>query len=340
MYLFSILLTIIVPIFFIVTLAHLETYHTIRLPIVIMAFVWGSVSFFLSRQIEQLIVQTAMVDTFTLISFIAPIFEESIRSVAIIVMYVFVLVRYSGDAMIYGLAVGSGFAIMENLLYINIELVNEIAATGTVNPNVLLGNTLVRIVSTGFLHAGIAAIVASLVSGIVYYRNWGAFGLALIILLGAIMVHSAYNVIVWIEHGGLSFVVSIFIGVTTIVSLIALLNYNIQHEYNQIVSELHYDPSRAFTHKLDNGLTVLEHIKRDHGKKQMKLVEKYLIQEGQIAVYVEHLDNGNYRPRAIRSLRRAIAADLRRAHRILERMTPEVKHELRAVGLINPISLL
>jgi hypothetical protein len=234
---------------------------------------------------------------------------------------------------------GSGFAIMENILYIFRSLFTLYVATGTLLPSHVLGNALLRILSTGLLHAGIAAVVASIVNGIVYYRSWGAFGFSLILMLGAIMMHSAYNTIFWLSNDDISFLVGIIIGLSIIVTLVGLLNYNLRHEYNQIIEELHYDPERILSHKTQNGTPLLDHIHQQHGKKQKKLVEKYLIKHGQIAVYTEHLDNANYRPRAIRSLRRAIAADLRRARRIFARMTPELQQELKQIGIINAVSL-
>lgn len=314
----------------------------VRLPVVILALVWGMLSVGLSTLFERAVTALFVTDHFTLTVLIAPLVEEGFKSVAIIMMYIFVLVRYSGDAMIYGFAVGSGFAIVENVEYVILEPLMEYLATGTVSPYGVLGAALARTAATGLMHGTIAATVATVASSIVHYRRARALWVSIALIGAAILVHIIHNAALWLEQQNIELTVHLIVGGIMLFGLILLLNFNVRHEYNQILKELHYDPMNAVEHTtLASGeeVNLLNYIRQQQGRKQMKLAESYLVKQGQIAVYVEHLDNGDFRETAIRELRRAIHADRIRARRIFDRMDPDTQAVLQQANLVDAVPL-
>lgn len=311
MVIISLALIILLPILFIYALTLLETYHTVRLPVLMIAVGWGVISFFLSGIVENTAIAATSIDYPTLTMLIAPIVEESFKSVAIIVMYVFVLVRYTGDAMIYGAGVGTGFAIAENIRYI-------LLASDTA-----LGIALTRIVSTGLLHIGIAAVVATAASVVVYYNRRHALWTAMVLVVSAMIVHGLYNAALWLEDDSIIVITSVFIGMVMLIAMLFLLNFNVRHETNQIIHELRHDPSQFLLHTVQHEgkeINVLDYVHQVYGHDQMVLVHDYLLTQGQLAVYTEHLDNGDHREAAIRALNREIAHHKRQVLQILDKM--------------------
>lgn len=340
MFLISLVLVIVIPCILIAALVQLEAYHTVRLPVLILALIWGIISFFLTRFVYEMASISILVDHFTLTVFIAPVVEEGFKSVAIIVMYAFVLVRYPGDAMIYGFAVGSGFGMCENALYVLIEPLMEYLETGTVTPLNLLGVALTRMASTGLIHATIGAVVATAVSATVYYKPLRALRVTVAVMFGAIVAHAVYNLVLWLEDDSLILISGLTTGILCLIALIILLNFIARSEKHQIIDELHYDPAQILTQAVNaagESVNPLAYIQQQFGRKQANLVLDYLTKQGQIAVYAEQLDDGDHRPTTIRALERAIRVDQARAERIYRRMKPDVQEWLQQMKLINAI---
>lgn len=331
------------PCVFVVALVQLESYHTVRLPVVVLALTWGIVCVYIASAIENNVIQSLDLNQFTLTTVIAPVTEEVLKSSFLIIAYIFVLIRYSGDATIYGFAVGSGFAIVENSIYMLIEPLNQYLATGTVTESSILGAALIRSVSTALVHGGITAMVMTAASFIIYYRGGRALLAGIGVIIGAILLHVTFNALLWIDNEQLIVIGAVLLGAANVIMLVVLMNFNVRHEYNQIVKELHYDPMKILSQMVvENGkeVTVLEHIRHQYGRRQQKLVERYLSKQGQVAVYAEHLDDGDQRPRVIRSLNRDIKIDRRRSHRIYKRMKPEVQQWLHQVNLVDAVPVV
>lgn len=82
--------------------------------------------------------------------FVAPWIEEALKGAIIVGLFVFNRVGYKIDAALSGLAIGAGFAIVENSIYLS-------QAT-TMSPAIWL----VRGAGTAVMHSGTAAIMATL----------------------------------------------------------------------------------------------------------------------------------------------------------------------------------
>lgn len=330
MFIISVVIAILLPCLLIAALIMLESYHLVRWPVLLLALGWGVISFYLSEGVETFATTTFPINYETLTILIAPLVEESFKSVAILVMYVFVLVRYTGDATIYGFAVGSGFAIVENLHYI------------ALSPDHALGVALARVTSTGLIHAGIAAIVATAASVIVHYRWFHALRVALVMVLGAMIAHGIYNAVLWLEADHIIVLSAVITGMTTLFAILVLLNFNVRHETNQIIAELQHDPAQVLDHTVrqgDHEVNLLDYVRQTFGAEPMKLVHDYLLTQGQIAVYTEHLDNGDLRPAAIRALNREIDHHNDRALRVFNQMDTLTQDWLRQMLIADGMTI-
>jgi RsiW-degrading membrane proteinase PrsW (M82 family) len=120
--------------------------------------------------------------------YVAPIMEESLKALLIVALFVFNRIGYLIDAAIAGFAIGAGFAVAENLFYLQ-----QFATAG-------VGVWVVRGFGTAIMHGGATAILAVLALALFTPRLRASadrfrFNPALFLpgLAAAIAVHIGFN---------------------------------------------------------------------------------------------------------------------------------------------------
>jgi RsiW-degrading membrane proteinase PrsW (M82 family) len=113
--------------------------------------------------------------------YVAPVVEETLKAVFVVYLLRRSRVGFVVDAAIHGFAIGAGFALLENVLYLQL------------NPGATLWSWVVRGFGTAVMHGSATAIVA-MVSKTLHNRR-DAFRLHLVLPgLGVAMVlHALYN---------------------------------------------------------------------------------------------------------------------------------------------------
>ena len=113
------------------------------------------------------------------VPFYAPLFEEILKAlVALCVMRLFRIVFFA-EALCYGAAIGAGFSLVENIIYINFS------------PDMLFATALFRGLGTSMLHIGCSSLflvlwlLAKNNSWKSVFRLWG--------ILPCILIHALYN---------------------------------------------------------------------------------------------------------------------------------------------------
>lgn len=113
--------------------------------------------------------------------FVAPIIEESLKAAWVVYLMSRNKVGFVVDAAIYGFGIGTGFACVENLYYLNVQ------QTATI------WTWIIRGFGTAVMHGGTTAILA-MVSRTLHNRVDGLRAWRLFPGLGvAIVLHSLYN---------------------------------------------------------------------------------------------------------------------------------------------------
>jgi RsiW-degrading membrane proteinase PrsW (M82 family) len=174
----------------------LDRYEKEPLGLLAATFFWGAVpaillallaEFVLGIPFASLLEQPAA--QFISGSLVAPLVEESVKGVAILLLFLLFRHEFDGilDGIVYGALVGFGFAMTENGLY----LLGAMAEGGA---GVWLTVVFVRTLVFGLNHGLFSAIVGM---GLGYaattsnaFARWGTPPLALIL---AIVVHSVHN---------------------------------------------------------------------------------------------------------------------------------------------------
>ncbi len=121
----------------------------------------------------------------TLRRYVAPLIEETVKAGYLVFLIRSARVGFLVDAGILGFAVGTGFALVENLYY------------ASVTGDTRLGLWIVRGLGTAVMHGSTTAIVGILSKSLTERRASGSLLLFLPGLLLAASAHALFNHVVW-----------------------------------------------------------------------------------------------------------------------------------------------
>ena len=120
-------------------------------------------------------------DQYQYAHFGAPVVEESVKSVSWIFLIATARVAFLVDSAICGFAAGAGFALVENVFYMQV-----LVDTG-------LGVWLLRGFGTAVMHGGVAAIGAFVSVYLFESRKWRGVRQFAPGLVSAMLLHSFFN---------------------------------------------------------------------------------------------------------------------------------------------------
>lgn len=133
---------------FLATLVLLDSYKLVRIRWVLSTIGLGCLAAVLSYSINAAGLQWLDIEFVSYTRYVAPFAEEALKSLVIVVLMRHNRIGFLVDAAIFGFAVGTGFAILENLFYLRLL------------PDTGLGTWIVRGFGTAFMHGGSTAIFA------------------------------------------------------------------------------------------------------------------------------------------------------------------------------------
>lgn len=168
---------------FLATLLYLDSYKLVRMRTVL-AVVAAGAAVAVACYFANAAVLNALHVEFTSYSrYVAPIVEELLKAVVIVWLIHANRIGFLVDAAIFGFAVGTGFALVENIYFL--EIVKD---TG-------IGTWIVRGFGTAIMHGGATAIFAVMGTAMLEATPGNDLDFrALLPGLGiAIVLHSAYN---------------------------------------------------------------------------------------------------------------------------------------------------
>jgi len=114
---------------------------------------------------------------------VSPLVEETLKALPIVLLIRRERIGFMVDAAILGFAIGSGFAIVENLDYLHLDAHADLATW------------LVRGFGTALMHGGATALFASMAVSTLELRphaGWLAFGPGLAV---AVLLHASFNIL-------------------------------------------------------------------------------------------------------------------------------------------------
>ena len=172
----------ILPVFlFLGALVLIDSYKLVALRAILLSVAAGVVAGLVSYGVNVWLRPALDLDWDRYSRYVAPVVEESLKAAFVVYLLRRNKVGFVVDAAIHGFGIGTGFAFLENLYYLQ------------VNPGAPVWTWIVRGFGTAIMHGGATAIVA-MVSKTLHNRL-DAFRLYLLLpgLAVAVVLHSLYN---------------------------------------------------------------------------------------------------------------------------------------------------
>ena len=144
------LLALLPVVLFLVALVLMDSFKLVRPVDIGVAIAWGGLVALGLEAVHRVMLDSGQVDSRTLVRYIAPVGEELLKAVFIVVLFARHRVGFLVDAAVQGFAVGAGFALLENVSYLRAM------------PDAPLMLWVVRGLGTAVLHGATTAIVAIL----------------------------------------------------------------------------------------------------------------------------------------------------------------------------------
>jgi len=166
---------------FLAGLVQLDGYKLVRMRMMLALVATGALAAGLSYVLNNLAFAHFHGSFVTYSRYVSPWIEESLKAALLIFLIRTRRVGLPVDAGIAGFAIGTGFAIIENLYYL------------AARPNNALAVQVIRGFGTAIMHGGTAAILAMITNTLYERRPGGGLHLLLPGLLAAVALHIGYN---------------------------------------------------------------------------------------------------------------------------------------------------
>ena len=166
---------------FLGALVLIDSYKLVALRVILLSVAAGVVAALASYGVNVVLRPALGLDFSRYSMYVAPVVEETLKATFVVYLLQRNKVGFVVDAAIHGFGIGTGFAVLENLYYLQ------------VNPGATLWSWIVRGLGTAIMHGGTTAIVA-MVSRTLHNRR-DAFRLHFVLpgLVVAVVLHSLYN---------------------------------------------------------------------------------------------------------------------------------------------------
>jgi RsiW-degrading membrane proteinase PrsW (M82 family) len=154
-----ILISLIPVLAFLAALIYSDSFKLVKRSLALQALLSGIIAAAISYVINTYLLASLIIQTTTYTYYISPVIEETLKASFIIYLIAKQKTGFMIDAAIYGFAVGAGFALLENIYYLN----------AIDQPNLIVW--FIRGFGTAVMHGGTTAIFAILTKNISDRKN-------------------------------------------------------------------------------------------------------------------------------------------------------------------------
>jgi RsiW-degrading membrane proteinase PrsW (M82 family) len=177
----GVVLSVVPVLLFLGALVIIDSYKLVALKSVLLAAAVGGAMAALSYVVNVRLAPALGLPLVGYARYVAPVLEEVLKAAFIVVMLRRNRIGFVVDAAIYGFAIGTGFALVENVYYM------------VVTPDAPLWTWLVRGLGTAIMHGCATAVFAMAARALRAPTTQLGWGRLIPGLLVAILLHSLYN---------------------------------------------------------------------------------------------------------------------------------------------------
>lgn len=271
----AIVIAMAVPIVFLALVRWLDLYASGSFRQVLLCFAWGAVAFFLALQVNSFI--GGFVGFTSLATLVAPVIEEIVKSLVLVYQVRRPGFTYFVDGAIYGFAAGTGFAVLENWLYLG--------RGGDAGLSVAFG----RAFSTALMHGSATALVGISLGRLRCGRGLGRYASLFIGWAAAMTLHLAFNNLVSVDAGRWTLILAIGLGLAGAGMVAGFIFRGLREERCWLAETLglHVGVSAgesAVVQQLDDLERLLAPVEAHFGRAKRQQVEGFLKLQAQLGL--------------------------------------------------------
>ncbi|MGB8646483.1 MAG: PrsW family intramembrane metalloprotease [Anaerolineae bacterium] len=265
-----------IPIAFLLLVRWLDLYASGSFWTVILCFIWGVLAFSIVFPINDFFI--ARLGYWEVVKGTAPVVEEITKSLMLIYLVRRPNFTYFVDGAIFGFAIGTGFAVRENIFYL----------TSTPDVSLMLG--LTRAFSTSLMHGSASALVGVALGRLRFARGWSRIIAPVVGWTAAIALHLSYNNIINTQDAGLIIIlIGVVIGLGGVGLNAGFIMWGLQEEKRWLRETLKLDVGvssgeSSVIQKLDDLSEMLVPIRDRFGPEKAKQVETFLRLQAQLGL--------------------------------------------------------
>lgn len=236
---------------FLMVLLYLDSFKLINRNILIITILWGIIAALISFYLNNLTLSLFNIYEELFFRLVSPFVEETLKGLLLVILIYKSRIGFRIDGAIYGFAIGTGFALYENVFFIH-ELHS--------------GNIWIWIIrgfGTAIMHGGTTSILAVFMMNAKEKRG-SIFKYFLIGWLIAVVIHSLYN------HFLMPPIPSMF-AILIIVSVIEVAVFNVNERLLRDWLELEFDSEVKLLGMIRRG----EFAKTNAGKYLLSIRENF-----------------------------------------------------------------
>jgi CheY-like chemotaxis protein/RsiW-degrading membrane proteinase PrsW (M82 family) len=318
--LFSILFAISIPLLFLYIFWVTEVFVLTKRRWVFASLAWGAAMFLIAVAINNFLLRGITV-YLVVVLVIAPVLEELIKAIFLLVLSTRQKITYSFHGVIYGFAIGTGFSVFENLFYIY------------QHPNSALEITLARVLSSSLMHATVSGFVGLMLGYVVLYGRavrYQIFGLALAL---AILAHATYNLIISSDDTTLLNLVGIFFGLGGSFVLYRVVQQDLKRQRKEIQTHLLGELSSGelvALHQPEEVLEILEYYEGALGQDRAEQITQYINLQAQLGMLRKTLAE-TQRPELTQTIQSQITSVQAQANQVRQQLGVYTSAWLRSV---------
>jgi RsiW-degrading membrane proteinase PrsW (M82 family) len=165
---------------FLAGLVYLDSYKLVKLRVVVAVVASGMIAAGACYLMNGFLLDRLPIGFTAFTRYVSPFTEEILKALVIVALVAGHRVGFLVDAAIFGFAVGTGFAVVENLIYVEQF------------PGASMGTWIVRGLGTAIMHGGTTAMLAML--GLTLRDSGRSIAIAFLPgYAAAVILHSAFN---------------------------------------------------------------------------------------------------------------------------------------------------
>lgn len=280
----ALLIATAIPVVVLYIIFSRNLYATTTPLFIVLCVAWGVLSFGLAFALNTASMDAGLVTVDQFRRFSAPILEEIIKGIILVVLVRQARFQYFVDGAIYGFAVGIGFAVVENYFYIfeNIGFALDVA--------------IARVISTNLMHATASALIGIAFGYSKTRKGLSNLGVVLLGIALGMLLHVGFNNLVTRVSSGLLLTYAATVGIGGALFIYYMIRRGLADARSWIQDHLGEADrvtrrEAAVVDRMSDLGEVLQPISELFGPAKTEQVEKFLLKQAQLGIYRNQLNS-------------------------------------------------